>query len=102
MNPSFLFMSILRKRLQQALEYGLKVKVQTTGSGWTGIPTHLDDEFLELSFISVTTEESGVEAASTAWILRLSAIEAIALATEVWDINRLSEIPTLGKELPRE
>lgn len=95
-------MDILRQRLQEALEENRKIDVCTGNSGWIGVPTYVDDEYVEVLSVIASKEGEGAECTVTRWIVRINKIHALAILPEVWDAKRLAEIPTLGKESPRE
>lgn len=92
-------MSILRQRLQQALNDGRKVNLCTGSCGWIGLPTYLDDEYVELSAVIASTSGEGVECSVTNWIVRIDKIHAMSIFTEVWDVRRLNELPCSDNHL---
>lgn len=88
-------MSILRQRLQQALDEGKRVDLCTGNSGWVGLPIYLDDEHVELLAVITHKDGESVECNVTSWIVRIDKIHALSIITEAWDIKRLNEIPTI-------
>lgn len=95
-------MDILRQRLQQAIEEGANLTIETSNETWLGTPIYLDKEWIEVLVVSVGDNDGKIEGEHQAWLIRLDRIEAIAAPAERWNARRLAEIPTLGKESPRE
>ena len=53
--------SLLYRRLEEALQQGNEIWVRASGSGFTGIPIHLDPEFIELVNVFVPDLEDEEE-----------------------------------------
>lgn len=93
-NPPF-FMSILRQRLQQALDEGSSLTLETNGETWIGSPTYLDDEWVEILCVTTFDYDGAVKGKRQAWLIRLDRIDAIAAPCETWDMERFGELPTV-------
>jgi hypothetical protein len=93
--------SLLYRRLEEALQQGTEIWVRASGSGFSGIPIHLDPEFIELVNVFVpeledeADEEDELEETPyqrTVWLIRISDINAIAYSTESWSKERLEQL----------
>ncbi|MEC4802738.1 MAG: hypothetical protein SAJ12_03930 [Jaaginema sp. PMC 1079.18] len=96
--------NLLGWRLEEALQQGSKVWIETNNDSYAGIPLHLDAEFIEILALSVSEEEDFEDTLykRTTWLIRLSSIEAVAYPTEQWSKNRLETLltePTSDSEL---
>lgn len=95
--------NLLYWRLEEALQQGSKVWIETNNDSYAGIPLHLDSEFIEILALSVSEDEDFEETMykRTTWLIRLSSIEAVAYPTEQWSKDRLETLltePTSDRE----
>jgi transcriptional regulator with GAF, ATPase, and Fis domain len=95
--------NLLYWRLEEALQQGSKVWIETNNDSYAGIPLHLDSEFIEILALSVSEDEEFDEMMykRTTWLIRLSSIEAVAYPTEQWSKDRLETLltePTSDRE----
>ncbi|MCW6038278.1 hypothetical protein K4A83_18650 [Spirulina subsalsa FACHB-351] len=86
--------NLLYQRLEEALQQGSKVRIETNNDSFTGVPIELDGEFVEILALSVLEEEEEEETAfsRTTWLVRLSCIEAVAYSSEHWSKDRLENL----------
>lgn len=99
--------NLLYQRLEEALQQGREIWVRALGSGFSGVPIHLDDEFLEIVYVYVPDaldEDSDFEIDDddpyhrTVWLIRISDISAVAYSTESWSKERFERL--LGQPHP--
>ena len=84
-------MSILKKRLQEALENGRKVEIEVGSKGWHGRIIYLDHEWVELLALTVDESDSGeLEGTRQTWLIKLNQIDTMAYPAETWDAARLN------------
>ena len=92
--------NLLCQRLQEALERGSKVWLETDDRSLSGIPINLTEQFVELLvLISPYEEDDDDTYERTTWLLRISSISAIAYHTEYWSkdkFDRLIETDAIG------
>ena len=86
--------NLLYERLEEALQQGTKVRIETNNDSFAGVPIHLDWEFVELLALSTSDEEEVEDKAyrRTTWLVRLSAIEAVAYFNERWSKERFENL----------
>ncbi|MDY7015483.1 MAG: hypothetical protein SVX43_18185 [Cyanobacteriota bacterium] len=88
--------NLLHSRLEEALQHGSNVWLETNSDSFSGIPIHLDKEFVELLALSIPEDEDSDRASTpykrTTWLIRLSSIEAVAYPTESWTKDRLETL----------
>lgn len=86
--------NLLNQRLQDALQQGRKVQIETSGDAFAGIPIHLDSEFVELFVLSTPVGEEEEEPPYTrnTWLIRLSCVEAVSYCYESWSKERLERL----------
>jgi|GEM_PF-1243497 len=86
--------NLLYRRLEDALQQGRKVWLETNNDSFSGIPIHLDREFVELLSLAGPDEDESDDSSykSTTWLLRLARIEAIAYPTEHWPAERFDNL----------
>lgn len=88
--------NLLYRRLEEALQHGNSVWLETNSDSFSGIPIHLDKEFVELLALSIPddddSEHSSIPYKRTTWLIRLSSIEAVAYPTENWTKDRLETL----------
>ncbi len=99
--------NLLYERLDEALQQGTKVRIETNNDSFAGVPIHLDWEFVELLALSTSEEEEEEEEEledkdksyrRTTWLVRLSTIEAVAYFNENWSKERFENL--LAEEKP--
>ncbi len=91
--------NLLHQRLEEALQNGDKVWIETNNDSFAGIPIRLDSEFVEILTLSSTVDEEEQDDPAykrTTWLIRLACIEAVAYPTEHWSKDRLETL--LGDE----
>ncbi|MBD2576628.1 hypothetical protein H6G50_02865 [Oscillatoria sp. FACHB-1406] len=85
--------NLLYRRLEEALQHGSNVWLETNSDSFSGVPIHLDREFVELLALSVPEDEEpespSIPYRRTTWLIRLCSIEAVAYPTEHWSRERL-------------
>lgn len=96
--------NLLCWRLEEALQQGSKVWIETNNDSYAGIPLHLDAEFIEILALSASDDDDLEDMLykRTTWLIRLSSIEAVAYPTEQWSKDRLESLltePTSDSEL---
>jgi hypothetical protein len=88
--------SILYQRLEEAWQQGRELRVKVShGSFFSGIPVHLDSEFVELLSLHVSEEEDNLEEEAfyrTVWLIKLAEIVALSYPTELWSKERFNEL----------
>lgn len=86
--------NLLYQRLEDALQQGRKLWIETNNDSFSGIPIHLDREFVELLSLTGPEEEDGDDESykSTTWLIRLAQIEAVAYPTEHWPAERFDSL----------
>jgi hypothetical protein len=90
---------LLYQRLDEALQQGSKVHIETMNDSYTGIPVHLDHKFVEIVIFSSSRDDEGDEFHKrTAWIIRLAHISAVAYPTEAWSKERLEDLIEIEKQ----
>ncbi len=88
---------LLHQRLEEALQNGDKVWIETNNDSFAGIPIRLDHDFVEILTLSSTEDEEEEEPEDpgykrTTWLIRLAGIEAVAYPTEHWSKDRLEHL----------
>ncbi|MDY6781116.1 MAG: hypothetical protein SW833_00930 [Cyanobacteriota bacterium] len=87
---------LLHSRLEEALQHGSNVWLETNSDSFSGVPIHLDQEFVELLALSIPEDEDLEHTSTpyrrTTWLIRLSSIEAVAYPTESWSKDRLETL----------
>jgi hypothetical protein len=85
--------NLLYRRLEEALQHGSNVWLETNSDSFSGIPIHLDREYVEILALSIPEDDDPENFATpykrTTWLIRLSSIEAVAYPTENWSKDRL-------------
>ncbi|MGA7952543.1 MAG: hypothetical protein WCA07_03385 [Gloeobacterales cyanobacterium] len=90
---------LLYQRLNEALQQGSKLHIETVNDSYTGTPVHLDPKFIEIVIFSSSHDDEGDEFHKrTAWLIRLSHISAIAYPTEAWSKERLEDLIKIEKQ----
>jgi hypothetical protein len=90
---------LLYQRLEEALQGGSKIHLETVNDSYTGTPVHLDHKFVEIVIFSSSRDDDGDECHKrTAWLIRLSHISAIAYPTEAWSKERLEDLMEKEKQ----
>ncbi|MGP1386840.1 MAG: hypothetical protein ACTS2F_25005 [Thainema sp.] len=98
--------NLLYQRLEEALQQGQEIWVRALGSGFSGIPIHLDHEFLEIVSVYVPDEsdssfdvdldwqddEDEDPYQRTVWLIRIADISAVAYSTESWSKERFEQL----------
>lgn len=86
--------NLLYSRLEDALQQGSKVWIETNNDSYAGIPLHIDSEFIEILALSVSDDDDFEDTLykRTTWLIRLSSIEAVAYPTEQWSKDRLETL----------
>lgn len=86
--------NLLYQRLQEALDRGTQVWIETEERSFSGVPINLNREFVEILVLGTFYEDEQEEASyeSTAWLIRLSSISAIAYRTESWSTDQLENL----------
>jgi hypothetical protein len=88
--------NLLHSRLEEALQHGSNVWLETNSDSFSGVPIHLDKEFVELLALSIPDDEDSEHCSTpykrTTWLIRLSSIEAVAYPTESWSKDRLETL----------
>lgn len=104
--------NLLQRRLEDALEQGDSIWIETSSDSYEGIPIHMDEEFVELLVLATDDNDLGLVADDeeeesllgdlllldeegckrTSWLIRLSSIMAIAYPTENWSKERLENL----------
>ncbi|NJK27736.1 MAG: hypothetical protein HC925_03275 [Coleofasciculaceae cyanobacterium SM2_3_26] len=93
--------NLLYQRLLESLNRGCQVQIETHDNTYYGIPIYLDREFVEILEMSPSDEtyeefefDSDEEnvADRLSWLIRLSAISAIAYPAEHWLRDRLERL----------
>lgn len=73
--------NLLYKRLEEALQQGNEVQVVSSCGRFFGIPSALDEDFLELVNLYIPSEEEAWEDEPyerTVWLIKISEIVAVA------------------------
>jgi len=97
--------NLLHQRLEEALQNGDKVWIETNNDSFAGIPIRLDGDFVEILTLSSTTDDDEPEDPGykrTTWLIRLACIEAVAYPTEHWSKDRLENLFSGDEFLPPE
>jgi hypothetical protein len=86
--------SLLYQRLKAALHDGIKVWFETRDKSYFGIPIGLDRSFVEVLVLVPGSEDNSTEYSfqRVTWVVRLSAISAIAYPSEYWSTERLDSL----------
>ncbi len=89
--------NLLQQRLEAALSQGREIRVRVTDGYFSGVPTYLDAEFVELVnlYVPEAEEEEEFEPEPyerTVWLIRLSKIVAIADASDAWSKEDLEKL----------
>jgi hypothetical protein len=86
--------SLLYQRLKAALHDGTKVWFETRDKSYFGIPIDLDRDFVEVLILVPGSEDESAEYIfqRVTWVVRLSAISAIAYPSEYWSTDRLDSL----------
>jgi hypothetical protein len=88
--------NLLYERLEEAVQQGTKVRIETNNDSFAGVPIHLDWEFVELLALSTSDEEELEDQDKsyrrTTWLVRLSTIEAVAYFNENWSKERFENL----------
>ncbi len=86
--------SLLHQRLKTALHDGIKVWFETRDKSYFGVPIGLDRDFVEVLILVPGSEEDSTEYIfqRVTWVVRLSAISAIAYPSEYWSTERLDSL----------
>jgi hypothetical protein len=86
--------SLLYQRLKAALHDGIKVWFETRDKSYFGIPIAIDRSFVEVLVLVPGSEENSTEYSfqRVTWVVRLSAISAIAYPSEYWSTDRLDSL----------
>ncbi|GAB4281985.1 MAG TPA: hypothetical protein IGS52_25565 [Oscillatoriaceae cyanobacterium M33_DOE_052] len=87
--------NLLYQRLEEALEQGAQVWIETDASSFSGIPINLTEDFLEIMVITSPEdedEEGNDVYERTTWLIRLEAIAAMAYQSQYWSKDRLEGI----------
>lgn len=86
--------SLLYRRLEDALQRGSQVWIETNNDSFAGIPIHLDSEFVEILALSAPDDEEPDDNVykRTTWLIRLPSIDAIACPTEHWSRERFENL----------
>jgi hypothetical protein len=93
--------SLLHQRLKTALNEGTRVWFETRDKSYFGIPVALDRDVVEILVLVPGSEEESAEYAfqRVTWLVRLSAISAIAYPSEYWSTDRLEDLFTKTTEV---
>ncbi|MBE9115146.1 hypothetical protein IQ249_04460 [Lusitaniella coriacea LEGE 07157] len=96
--------NLLYQRLEDALQEGNKIWLETNNDSFAGTPVHLDEEFVELLALSVATngELKDESYQRTTWLIRLDCIAAVAYPTEHWSKTRLESLLTEKEKSPEQ
>ena len=86
--------SLLYQRLKTALHDGIKVWFETRDKSYFGIPIAIDRSFVEVLVLVPGSEDNSTEYSfqRVTWVVRLSAISAIAYPSEYWSTDRLDSL----------
>jgi hypothetical protein len=86
--------SLLHKRLKTAMNEGTRVWFETRDKSYFGIPVAIDRDVVEILVLVPGSEDESAEYAfqRVTWMLRLSAISAIAYPAEYWSTDRLENL----------
>ena len=86
--------SLLYQRLKTALHDGIKVWFETRDKSYFGIPISIDRSFVEVLVLVPGSEDNSTEYSfqRVTWVVRLSAISAIAYPSEYWSTERLDSL----------
>jgi hypothetical protein len=91
--------NLLYQRLDEALQQGSKVHIETMNDSYTGTPVHMDQKFVEIVIFSSSRDDEGDEFHKrTSWIIRLAHISAVAYPTEAWSKERLEDLIEIEKQ----
>ncbi|MBF2000778.1 MAG: hypothetical protein IGS50_05515 [Synechococcales cyanobacterium C42_A2020_086] len=88
--------NLMYQRLQAALHQGLEVRVVTADCRFTGIPTYLDSEFVEILYLHTPDTGEDVDDDEepylrSAWLIRLSEVTAVGY-TASWSKQKLNTL----------
>ncbi|WP_373538577.1 hypothetical protein [Chamaesiphon sp.] len=88
--------SLLCQRLKAALHDGIEVWFETRDKSYFGVPIGLDRDFVEVLILVPGSEDDSTEHIfqRVTWVVRLSAISAIAYPSEYWSTDRLDSLLT--------
>ncbi|NJK99947.1 MAG: hypothetical protein HC838_14400 [Spirulinaceae cyanobacterium RM2_2_10] len=95
--------NLLHQRLEEALQNGDKVWIETNNDSFAGIPIRIDSDFVEILTLSAASEDEEPEDPGykrTTWLIRLACIEAVAYPTEHWSKDRLENLLGGEESLP--
>ncbi len=84
--------TLLYRRLEEAMQSGIEVRIRLANSSFFGVPIQLDHDFVELLNLFVDKDDDNSLCDRSVWMIKLTEIVAFSYPIESWSKSRLEAL----------